>query len=91
MFREPKPGYAEVVELVEKLNLSYPAVSDIESQLRSLYERHKMEYRESVESQGLEWEDEKETIRGRDFSIIATPNTATRMGNIQGHKTASAG
>jgi len=59
MFREPKPGFEEVMALVTRLNPSYPPISDIEAQLRALYERHKMEFREEIEAQGLEWEDEK--------------------------------
>lgn len=59
MFREPKPGFEEVMALVAKLNPSYPSIDSIERELRSLYERHRIEYRETIESQGLEWEDEK--------------------------------
>ncbi|MGE5481423.1 MAG: site-specific DNA-methyltransferase [Bacteroidota bacterium] len=59
MFREPKPGYEEVMALVASLNPSYPTVSTIEAELRKLYEQHKMAFREEIEAQGLEWEDEK--------------------------------
>jgi adenine-specific DNA-methyltransferase len=59
MFREPKPGFEEVMSMVGELNPSYPLISAIEAELRSLYERHRIEYREQIESQGLEWEDEK--------------------------------
>lgn len=59
MFREPKPGYEEVMELVGRLNPAFPTVAEIESQIRTLYERHKLEYREQVEGAGLEWEEEK--------------------------------
>ena len=59
MFREPKPGFEEVMALVEELNASYPPIPVIESELRALYERHKIEYREEIEAQGLEWADEK--------------------------------
>lgn len=59
MFREPKPGFEDVMALVEELNASYPPISEIESELRALYERHKIEYRAEIEAQGLEWEDEK--------------------------------
>jgi len=61
MFREPKPGYEEVMALVSRLNPSYPPISQIESELHALYEHHKMEFREAIEAQGLEWEDEKGT------------------------------
>jgi len=59
MFREPKPGFEEVMALVAKLNPSFPPISEIESQIRALYERHKIEYCEEIEAQGLEWEEEK--------------------------------
>lgn len=59
MFREPKPGYEEVMELVARLNPSFPAIADIEAELRLLYERHRDEYREEMEAAGLEWEDVK--------------------------------
>ncbi len=59
MFREPKPGFEDVMALVEELNASYPPISVIESEIRALYERHKIEYREEIEAQGLEWENEK--------------------------------
>ena len=59
MFREPKPGFDKVMELVAHLNPDYPSVSAIEGAIRALYERHKMEFREELEAQGLDWEDEK--------------------------------
>ncbi|MDP1704915.1 MAG: DNA methyltransferase, partial [Sulfurimicrobium sp.] len=59
MFREPKPGYKEVMELVAALNPSYPQIAVIEEEIKQLYERHKVEYRTEVEAQGLEWDDEK--------------------------------
>ncbi|HWY70322.1 MAG TPA: DNA methyltransferase [Terriglobales bacterium] len=59
MFREPKPGFEEVMELVARLNPQYPAIKEIEGEIQNLYERHRIEYREAVEAQGLEWEDEK--------------------------------
>ena len=59
MFREPKPGYEDVMALVARLNPQYPSVAEIENELQKLYEQHKIEYRETVDAQGLEWEDEK--------------------------------
>ena len=59
MFREPKPGYEEVMALVAELNPQYPPISQIESEIRALYKKHKAEYRESIEEQGLDWQDEK--------------------------------
>jgi len=59
MFREPKPGFDAVMEIVEKLNPEYPSIVEIESAIRALYDHHKIEFREEIEAQGLEWEDEK--------------------------------
>ncbi|CUH81511.1 site-specific DNA-methyltransferase [Tropicibacter naphthalenivorans] len=57
MFREPKPGYLEVMELVAALNPDYPPISEIEEAIKKLYNDHKIAYREEIEAQGLEWED----------------------------------
>jgi adenine-specific DNA-methyltransferase len=59
MFREPKPGYEEVMALVARLNPDYPPIAVVEEEICKLYEQHKIDYREEVEAQGLEWEDEK--------------------------------
>ncbi|MAP67956.1 MAG: site-specific DNA-methyltransferase [Erythrobacteraceae bacterium] len=59
MFREPKPGFAEVMELVAKLNPQYPLVETIETEIKTLYEEHLEEYRRQVEADGLDWEEEK--------------------------------
>jgi len=59
MFREPKPGFAEVMELINKLNSTYPSLEKVQEELSSLYAAHKAEYRESIEAQGLDWEVEK--------------------------------
>ncbi len=59
MFREPKPGYEEVASLIAGLNLRYPPIAEIETGLQRLYREHEIEYREAVETLGLEWDDEK--------------------------------
>jgi adenine-specific DNA-methyltransferase len=59
MFREPKPGYEEVMALIQELNPRYPPISEVEQALRQLYERHRAEYRQQVEAQGLSWKEEK--------------------------------
>ncbi|MBK9991880.1 MAG: site-specific DNA-methyltransferase [Verrucomicrobia bacterium] len=41
MFRESKPGYLEIIELVTRLNDTHPPISEIEEALRSLYKEHK--------------------------------------------------
>ena len=59
MFREPKPGYEEVMELVERLNADFAPVAEIQAEIRNLYNQHKMDYRHEVERQGLNWDDEQ--------------------------------
>src|SRR2546425_4469787 len=54
MFREPKPGYQEVMDLVARLNPSYPSVETIRRELQNLYENHKIAFREQIEAQGLD-------------------------------------
>ena len=41
MFREPKPGYAEIVALLEDLNPRYLPLAEVEEALRALFRRHK--------------------------------------------------
>lgn len=59
MFREPKPGFAEVMELVTRLNASYPAIKQIEAELKKLYHDHVVAYRDEIEAEGLDWAEEK--------------------------------
>lgn len=59
MFREPKPGFAEVMELVARLNPEYPPVEVIVKELRQLYQQHQIEFREQVEADGLDWDTEQ--------------------------------
>jgi adenine-specific DNA-methyltransferase len=59
MFREPKPGFEEVMELVARLGTTYPDIASIESELKKLYQQHKIDLRDEIEAQGLEWEEEK--------------------------------
>jgi adenine-specific DNA-methyltransferase len=58
-FREPKPGYAEVTELVQQLNPNHPPIVEIEEALRGLYKEKRQQFRGSIEETGLLWEDEK--------------------------------
>jgi len=59
MFREPKPGYSEVMELISRFDKKYPPLNTVEDALRTLYSEHKQLYKEEIESQDLEWETEK--------------------------------
>ena len=59
MFREPKPGFEEVMELVARVNPRFPSVASVEADLRNTYERHRIDLQEQLERQGLEWENER--------------------------------
>lgn len=59
VFREPKPGYDEVVDLIEELNPTFPSISTIEDKLRALYSRQKKSYKAEVLKSGLDWDEEK--------------------------------
>ena len=58
MFREPKPGCAEILDLVERLGHDYPAVAEVEKAIAALFEQHLIDYREQLEDRGLEWNNE---------------------------------
>lgn len=59
MFREPKPGYKEVIELIQSLNPEYPLLEDVEPSLRTLYRDNRNAYKAQVEADGLNWNVEK--------------------------------
>lgn len=54
MFREPKPGFAEMMDLVEQLNPSYPAIEQIEKEIRKAFDAHRLAFRDELEEMGVE-------------------------------------
>ncbi len=93
MFREPKPGFAEVMELVGELNKTFPPVDEIERRINALYKSHIEEFKTELESMGLVYDEEtkkQDPWRGlynynnaeyRDPSgIIVSPDAAQRAG-----------
>lgn len=58
MFREPKPGYLEITELLEKIRPQYPALETIETEIKKLFELHIASYKEELEASGREWDAE---------------------------------
>jgi adenine-specific DNA-methyltransferase len=58
MFRQSKPGYAEVMELVHSLNPEFPTVQIIENAIRKLYKEKNEEYKQECLAQGLVWDEE---------------------------------
>jgi adenine-specific DNA-methyltransferase len=41
MFRESKPGYAEIMELIQNIIPNFPPIAEVEAALRKLYRDHK--------------------------------------------------
>ena len=58
MFREPKPGFADVMEVVEELRPSYPSVASIEAAIKTLFKSHIASLKEEAEAAGKEWDEE---------------------------------
>ncbi|MCL6613967.1 MAG: site-specific DNA-methyltransferase, partial [Firmicutes bacterium] len=58
MFREPKPGYAELMALVERLNPAYPPISEVEREIQALMAQHLEEYKAELRAMGLEYDEE---------------------------------
>lgn len=58
MFREPKPGYSEVMELMARINPEYPSLDKAREQLKELYKKHREEYKNSVLDAGDEWDND---------------------------------
>ena len=59
IFREPKPGFSEVAELVRTLNPTFPSIVHIEAELVRLYRTQRASFKDAIEAQGLNWESEK--------------------------------
>ena len=58
MFRELKPGYSEIMDVVTRLNPDYPPVSTVEQSIKELFQQHMIEFRDHIEATGAEWDEE---------------------------------
>jgi adenine-specific DNA-methyltransferase len=58
MFREPKPGYSEVMELLERIRPEYPPTEVIQSEIKKLFAQHIATYTEELEAKGREWDED---------------------------------
>ncbi|MCP5226888.1 MAG: site-specific DNA-methyltransferase, partial [Thauera sp.] len=56
MFRETKPGYAELMELLETLNPEYPSIDEIEAAVSRLFDEHREAFRLELEENGIEYD-----------------------------------
>jgi adenine-specific DNA-methyltransferase len=57
-FRESKPGYIEIMELIDELNPKYPSIQEFEDALKQLYKEHKNQVKKDAEETGEEVNDE---------------------------------
>lgn len=64
MFREPKPGYTEVCELVDRLNTTFPSIEEIELEVKSLYEQHRQAFREDLEERKITYDKKLDQWKG---------------------------
>lgn len=64
MFREIKPGYTELVELLDSLNPKYPSIDEIETAISELFERHREELQAELEESGLEYDRANDLWKG---------------------------
>jgi len=58
MFREPKPGYFEIMSLVSDMNARYPPISEIEKAIAELFKQHIEEYKTELREMGLDYDEE---------------------------------
>ncbi|MBV2264502.1 MAG: hypothetical protein KUL79_13245 [Thauera sp.] len=56
MFREVKPGYAEVMDLIDRLNPDYPSLDEIERAVADLFAKHRDELKAELDEVGIEYE-----------------------------------
>ena len=80
LFREAKPGFSEVHEIISTINRQYPSIKEIELRLKALYQEHLATFKEQIEEDGLIWENEKRNNPWR--GIYAYKNAEYR--NTQG-------
>ncbi|HEV7488471.1 MAG TPA: site-specific DNA-methyltransferase [Thermoanaerobaculia bacterium] len=56
MFREPKPGFAEVIALVDELQKDYVPSGEVQARIRQLYDEHIALFRSEWEGRGGTWD-----------------------------------
>ncbi len=55
MFREPKPGAAELLEFAATINPEFPSIARIEGAIELLFKKHREELRAQLEDEGIEY------------------------------------
>lgn len=62
MFREPKPGYSDVMALIHEINPSYPLLADVEKSIQHLYDQHITEFEQELEDIDLAYDEETKKL-----------------------------
>jgi len=70
MFRESKPGFSEVMKLVESVRGNYPASPEIQVALRDLYQQHQLQHIEEARAQGQSKKDAIKSDPWKGFTLI---------------------
>jgi adenine-specific DNA-methyltransferase len=63
-FREPKPGFVEMMELIEEKNPEFPTSRDIEKAINQLFELHRTEFNKLLEDAGLDYDKNLDPWKG---------------------------
>ncbi|MEA3405025.1 MAG: DNA methyltransferase, partial [Pseudomonadota bacterium] len=64
MFREPKPGAIDVMELVELMQVNFPTIEQMQTAIRDLYKKHKAEVKAQLEADGVEYAESLDPWKG---------------------------
>jgi adenine-specific DNA-methyltransferase len=83
MFREIKPGCAEIQELILELNAEYPSIPEVERSLRQLFREHKSEFKDDPDLddwKGIYNYNRVEYRNPTTGSFISTENEARQQG-----------
>ena len=80
MFREPKPGSAELLEVAEKINPDYPTACEIQQTIADLFEQHRSEFRAELEEQDIEYDKSLDLWKG--LYNYSHADTATKTAKL---------
>ncbi|HWR14735.1 MAG TPA: site-specific DNA-methyltransferase [Terriglobales bacterium] len=58
MYREPKPGFVELQDLVTRLNPEYPSIEKVQEEIQKVMMQHLEEYKQELASMGLQYNSE---------------------------------
>lgn len=58
MFREPKPGYSEIVAMLKDVGANYPNPKDVELAISALFKQHIEDYKLELREMGLRYDEE---------------------------------